>query len=71
MNEARATPRWERVRVQIDSGSIDAVGPKEVAKAFEMKETEMSRRGIRHIAAKESRIKKYGEKKIVGHTDDG
>ncbi len=39
--EVRATPGWERVRVQIASGAIDAVGPKEIAKAFEMKETEM------------------------------
>ena len=57
--------------MQIDSGAIDTVGPKEMARAFEMKETEMSRRGIGFVAANESGIKNYGEKKIVGYTDDG
>ncbi len=37
---------WEKVRVQIDSGAIDTVGPREVAKAFAMKETVMSKKGI-------------------------
>ncbi len=31
VNEARATPGWERVRIQIDSGAIDTVGPKDIA----------------------------------------
>ncbi len=46
MNEVRATPGWERVRVQIDVEAIDAVGPQEIAKAFEMKETVMSKRAM-------------------------
>ena len=71
MNEVRATPGCERVRVQIDSGAIDTVGPKEIAKAFEVKETEMSKRGIRYVAANGSSIENYGEKKIVGYNDDG
>ncbi len=70
-NEVRATPGWERVRVQIDSGAIDAVGPKEIAKAFETEETEMSRRCKGYIAANGGSIENYGEKKIVGHADDG
>ena len=44
------------------------VGPKEIAKAFEMKETAMSRRGIGYIAADGSWIKNYGQKNIVGYT---
>ena len=71
VNEVRATPGWERVRVQIDSGAIDTVGPKEIARAFEMKETEMSKRGIGYVAANGSSVENYGEKKIVGYTDDG
>ena len=59
------------MRVQIDCGAIDTVGPKEIARAFEMKETEMSKRGIGYVAANGSSIKNYGEKKIVGYTDDG
>ena len=62
VNEVRVLPGWERVRVQIDSGAIDTVGPKEIAKAFEMKETEMSKRGIGYVAANGSSIKNYGEK---------
>ncbi len=65
MNEVRATPGWERVRVQIDSGAIDTVGPKEKAKALDVKETEMSKRGSGYVAASGSSIKNYGEKKIV------
>ncbi len=63
-NEVSVFPEWERARVQIDSGAIDAVGPKEIAKAFAMQETEMSKRGIGDVG-------NYGERKIVGHTDDG
>ncbi len=36
VNEARATPGWERVRAQIDSGAIDTVGPEDIAGAFKM-----------------------------------
>ncbi len=44
VEEVRRTPGWERVRIQIDSGAIDTVGPKEIAVAFKMRETEMSKR---------------------------
>ncbi len=47
------------------------MGPKEVAKAFKLKETIMSRRGIGFAAAHGSGIEDYGEKKIVGYTEDG
>ncbi len=46
INEFRATGVWERVRVRIDSGAIETVGPKEIVGAFKMKETEISKRGI-------------------------
>ena len=36
--QKRATTGWERVRIQIDSGAIDTVGPKETAGAFKMRE---------------------------------
>jgi hypothetical protein len=62
---------WEKVRVQIDSGAIDTVGPKGVAKAFAMKETMMSKKGIGFVAANGSAIKNYGEKRVVGYTEDG
>ncbi len=61
--EARATPGWGGVRVQIDSGAIDAVCPKEIAKAFEMKETEMSKRGIGYVPPTVISIENDGEEK--------
>ncbi len=51
VNEVRETPGWERIRVQIDSGAGDTVGPKEIAKTFAMKETIVSKRGIGFVAA--------------------
>ncbi len=60
-----------RVRVQIDSGAVDAVGPTEIARAFEVTETDTSQRGIGYVAASGSSIENYGEIEIVGYTDDG
>ncbi len=37
--------RMGKTRSQIDSGAIDTVGPKKIAKAFEMQENCMSRKG--------------------------
>ena len=67
----RETPGWEITRVQIAPGAIDTVGPKETAKAFEMKETITSKRSIGFAAAKGSGIKNHGEKKVVGYAEDG
>ncbi len=71
VDQVRAMPGCERAGVQIDSGAIDAVGPEEIAKVFEIKETEMSKRGIGYAAASGGSVKDYEEKKIVGHTEDG
>ncbi len=66
VREVRATQGRERVRAQTDSGAIDTAGRKETARAFEMKETEMSKIWIGCTAANGSSIKNYGEKKVVG-----
>ncbi len=55
-----------RVRFQIDTGAIDAVGPTDIERAFETKETEMSKSCRGNVAANGRSIKNYGEKKIVG-----
>jgi hypothetical protein len=57
VNEVRETPGWEKIRGQIDSGAVDAAGPREIARAFEMKETAKSKRGIVFGAAHGSGIK--------------
>ncbi len=54
-----------------DRLATGAVGPKDIAKALDMKDTGMSRRGVGHVAANGTTIRNYGEKKIVGYTDDG
>ncbi len=65
------TPDWERIRGQVDSGAIDAVGPKDVARAFEMKKTLTSKKGVGHVAANWRIINNYGKKKTIGHTESG
>ena len=47
------------------------MAPKEVAKAFELRETVMSKKGIGFVAANGSKIENYGEKRVVGYTEDG
>ncbi len=51
VHEVRETPGWERIRFQTGSGATDTVGPKEIARAFELKDTAMSKRGIAFVAA--------------------
>ncbi len=38
-------------------------------KAFKMMENAMSKRGLGYVAANGSKIKNYGEKRTVGHTE--
>lgn len=69
INEVRAG--WEKIRVQIDSGAVDTVAPKNVARAFKLHETEMSRNKVGFVAANGTKIGNYGERKVCGYTEDG
>ncbi len=71
VKEVREMPGWERIRIQIDLGAMDTVGPKEMAKGFEMKEAAMSKRGIGFVRASGSGIENYGEKKIIRYAKAG
>ena len=62
---------WERIRVQVDSGAIDTVAPKDVARGFSLRETPMSKNKVGFVAANGSKIENYGERTVVGYTDDG
>ena len=42
---------WERVPVTVDSGAIDSVIPKRIAKGVPIRQTEASRRGLKYRAA--------------------
>ncbi len=70
VSETRVPPGWERVRAQDDSEAVDAVGPEEIAKAAEGKDTVMPRRGVGCVEANGSSIENYGENKIVGFAKD-
>ncbi len=41
VSEVRALPGREMTTVHIDSGAVDAAGPKEIAKALEMRQTDV------------------------------
>ena len=61
---------WELIKVNVDSGAIDTVGPKGIATAFKMRSTPASRNGLSYRAANGTPIKNEGEKHIVGLTSD-
>jgi hypothetical protein len=69
INEVEAS--WERVRVQVDSGAIDTVASKDIATTFSTMITRMSESGFGFIAANCSKIDNFGEKRVVGYTDEG
>jgi hypothetical protein len=62
---------WERIKVQVDSGAIDSVAPRDVASAFSLMKTKLSEAGIGFVAANGSKIDNYGEKQLVGYTEEG
>ena len=62
------TGSWEVIPVTVDSGAVDTVGPKTVARNFPTRETDDSRLGRNFRAANGSRINNYGEKVIQGRT---
>ena len=71
INGVSAKDGWERISVQIDSGAIDTVAPKEVAASFPVRRTKASRMGMGYVAANGNRIENHGERLVQGFTDDG
>ena len=61
---------WELIKINVDSGAIDTVGPKSIAQAFRARETPASRNGLLYRAANWTPIRNEGEKHIIGLTDD-
>ena len=61
---------WERIQVTVDSGAMRNVIPKSVAQAFAIEESDMTKAGINFVAANDSVIKNYGQRKILGMTED-
>ena len=62
---------WEKVAVQVDSGAVDSVAPPGIAEAFSVMKTKMSEARVGFVAANGSRIANFGEKQVMGWTDEG
>ena len=56
--------------IGIDSGASDTVCPKSFSPGHEIKETKASRDGKYYVAANDTKIQIYGQKKIEGVSDD-
>jgi len=55
---------WEKVRVTIDSGAVDSMGPTTMATDVKIKDTPASRTGLKYRAANGTSIDNLGEKAI-------
>ena len=62
---------FEEVKITADSGAVDHVAPRSLAKGVPVEETKASRMGVHYIAANGSEIKNEGEKQIKAFTDKG
>ncbi len=65
MSEVQKAPGWERIRVQIDSRTIDTVALRNFAKLLELKQLTTSKNDIGFIAPNGSQTC-YGERNICG-----
>ena len=70
VNEVNNEDECEKIAVTLDSGTVDHVGPKHVAEAFEVKESDKSRRGFKYQVANDIEIPNEGEKWISGCGED-
>ena len=61
---------WERVPVTVDSGAIDTVIPRRVAKGIMVRSTEASRSGLKYRSASGNAIVNEGEKHLKGYTNE-
>ena len=62
---------WEALRITVDSGAVDRVGPKGIASGFPTQDTEASRKGMYYRAANDTKIAIHRKKDISGYTNEG
>ena len=62
---------WEVIEVTVNSGAVATVGPKSVANAFPLEETEDSKSGHEFYAANGTPIDNYGKRRIEGTVEEG
>ena len=62
---------WERLRVVVDSGACETVGPANVVTSFELTPTSASTNNVHYVAANGTRIRNHGQRTIQGVNDSG
>ena len=62
---------WERLRVVVDSGACETVGPANVATGFELRPTNASINNVHYVAANGTRIRNHGQRTIRGMNGSG
>ena len=62
---------WEAVNITVDSGAVDTVGPKGMARGFPLVATEAFRKGMYYCAANHTQIAIHGAKAMQGYIPDG
>ena len=62
---------WESVKITVDSGAVDTVGPQGIAKGFPLLSTEASRKGMCYRAANDTKIAIHGKNEVQGFTPEG
>jgi hypothetical protein len=62
---------WEKLKVVTDSGTVDNLTSPDKMNWLELKETELSRRGMKYSAATGGGIRNIGERRAIGETIEG
>ena len=62
---------WEEVKITVDSGAVDTVGPRTLGKGIPLVETEASKQGKHYRAANDTKLAIHGKKNIYGYTAEG
>ena len=62
---------WEEVKITVDSGAVDTVGPRTLGKGIPLLETEASKQRKFYRAANDTKIAIHGKKNICGYTAEG
>ena len=62
---------FEDIKITADSGAVDHVAPRSLAKGTPVEETKASRMGVQYVAAHGSEIKNEGEKRVKAFSDKG
>ena len=60
----------EEVKITIDSGAVDTVGPNCVGMGFPVQPTEASKKGMFYRAANNTKIAIHGKKALRGYTNE-